>query len=183
MELYVGVVRPRHVILDRDGVLNVELSTGWLASISEWKWEHGALEGLSLLAHHDVPVSIATNQSGIGRGLVSADDVDDVHAWLTTQLTDLGVRLVGIFVCPHAPEELCACRKPKPGLVTQALEAAGVDAAFSVLIGDAGRDLVAAHEARVEALLVRTGKGATVEPGPDVRSYADLAQAVATIFG
>jgi D-glycero-D-manno-heptose 1,7-bisphosphate phosphatase len=175
-----------HLILDRDGVLNVEDEVGWLGSVDAWRWERGAIEGLRLAAANGVAVSVVTNQSGIGRGAVTEADVASVHAWLRDELGHLGVDCVGIFTCPHEPAQGCRCRKPAPGLVTAALEARRGAAADALLVGDAMRDLDAAAAAGVRAILVRTGKGRRTEqdlaahrgPGAPVVVVDDLAGAV-----
>jgi D-glycero-D-manno-heptose 1,7-bisphosphate phosphatase len=155
-------VRPtvEHVILDRDGVLNRELESGWLSSIDQWEWEEGSLEALGQFAITGMKISIVSNQSGIGRGVVSEQAVREVHQWLTTLLAATGVELVGIFVCPHAPDEGCDCRKPRPGLVEAAIEQGGVAPARCLLIGDDLRDLDAGRAAGLRVALVCTGKGA-----------------------
>ena len=112
----------RHVILDRDGVLNRELESGWLTDPRQWEWEQGAIEALEVWSEHGIRISVATNQSGIGRGVTSRQAVDAIHHWLSKELAPLGVELVGIFVCPHAPDGGCECRKPRPGLILQAIE-------------------------------------------------------------
>ncbi len=173
-----GEMRPRHVILDRDGVLNIEAPSGWLVSVDDWRWERGALAGLASLAALNIKVSVATNQSGIGRGAVPRVAVEAIHGWLGIQLANIGVDLVGIFVCPHAPWEGCACRKPKPLLVTRAVKASGVSAYETVMIGDAARDMQAAMTAGVSRVLVATGKGAQTDDLPNIPRFADLAAAV-----
>ncbi|MCU1497022.1 MAG: D-glycero-beta-D-manno-heptose,7-bisphosphate 7-phosphatase [Acidimicrobiales bacterium] len=167
----------RHVLVDRDGVLNRELDDGWLAEPGGWRWEQGALAGLGALARRGIAVSVVTNQSGIGRGLVASADVARIHAWLAAELHRMGVDLRGIYVCPHAPDARCACRKPAPGLLDQAVRASAVPKSATLLVGDAGRDLAAAGSAGIAAVLVRTGKGRDTEagggwPGP---VYDDLA--------
>lgn len=148
-----------HLILDRDGTLNRESVGGWLADPAQWEWEEGVLEALQLLSKTGVVVSVVTNQSGIGRGIVSQADVDRVHVWLRAELAAADVSLVGIYVCPHAPGSGCACRKPRPGLVQQAVDASGVGVGATLLVGDDERDLAAGRAAGVEVALVCTGKG------------------------
>lgn len=158
----------QHLILDRDGVLNRELESGWLSSVDQWEWEESSLESLGLLAILGVKVSIVSNQSGIGRGVVTQQEVDEVHQWLASLMAATGVELVGIFVCPHGPDEGCDCRKPRPGLVWAAIEKSGVPADQTLLVGDDLRDLVAGRAAGVRVALVCTGKGSghrdAVEP-------------------
>lgn len=153
----------QHVILDRDGVLNRELESGWLADPGQWRWEEGSLEALQVLARAGVRLTIASNQSGVGRGLVSRAAVDRVHAWLGDELAAAGVELAAVLVCPHAPDEDCECRKPQPGLIFEAVRQSGVDARHTMLIGDDLRDLEAGRAAGVATALVRTGKGRSVE--------------------
>ena len=157
----------RHVILDRDGVLNRELEKGWLTDPDQWVWEPGALEALRLWSAHGTRISVATNQSGIGRGVASSGAVDAVHGWLRRELTALGVDLVGIFVCPHAPDEGCECRKPAPGLIRRAVEESGIPEEETMVIGDDLRDLAAGRAAGLRVGLVLTGKGRRVRDGVD----------------
>jgi D-glycero-D-manno-heptose 1,7-bisphosphate phosphatase len=160
----------RHLILDRDGVLNRERAEG-VFDVAAWQWERGALAGLEALAEHGLRVSVATNQSAIGRGLVAAEDVEAVHEWLAGELRSLGIDLVGIFSCPHAPDHGCRCRKPRPGLVEQAVAASAIETTATALVGDARRDLEAGAAAGVRTILVATGKGATADP--TTRALAD----------
>lgn len=157
----------RHVILDRDGVLNRELEKGWLTDPDQWVWEPGALEALGLWAAHGTRISVATNQSGIGRGVASRGAVDAVHAWLRREMSTLGVDLVGVFVCPHAPDEGCECRKPAPGLIQRAVEESGVPEEEAMVIGDDLRDLAAGRAAGLRVGLVLTGKGGRVRDSVD----------------
>ncbi len=150
----------RHVILDRDGVLNVEApNRGYVTRPEAWHWLPGAREALALLARAGVRVSVATNQSGVGRGLMSAADLDAVHARMRRETEASGGRIDALFTCPHAPGAGCRCRKPAPGLIEDAVAAAGVPPAETLVVGDDGRDLQAARAAGVPAALVLTGKG------------------------
>jgi D-sedoheptulose 7-phosphate isomerase len=169
----------RHVILDRDGVLNREApGGGWVTRPEDWVWEAGALEALSSLAGAGIRVSVATNQSGIGRGEVSADAVDEVHRRMEREADAAGGRIDAIFQCSHGPDDGCDCRKPAPGLIHAAVEAAGVPPAETIVVGDDVRDLRAARAAGVRAVLVRTGKGMATEAqlgDSGVRIYDNLA--------
>ena len=157
----------RHVILDRDGVLNRELESGWLTDPRQWEWEQGAIEALEVWSEHGIRISVATNQSGIGRGVTSRQAVDAIHHWLSKELAPLGVELVGIFVCPHAPDGGCECRKPRPGLILQAIELSGVPAEETIVIGDDLRDQAAGRAAGATVALVCTGKGMRVRDSVD----------------
>ncbi|HVN41670.1 MAG TPA: HAD-IIIA family hydrolase [Steroidobacteraceae bacterium] len=152
--------RVRHVILDRDGVLNVEApNRGYITRPESWQWLPGAREALALLTRAGIRVSVATNQSGVGRGLMSAADLEAVHARMRREALAAGGRIDALYACPHAPEAGCPCRKPAPGLIEEAIAAAQVPACETLVVGDDGRDLQAADAAGVPAALVLTGKG------------------------
>mgnify|MGYP001823748251 FL=1 len=154
----------RHVILDRDGVLNREPPDGsWVARPEDWEWEPGALEALRRLAAAGVVLSVATNQSGVGRGVFAMDALEAVTDLMLRDAEDAGAPIDAVFVCPHAPEDLCDCRKPMPGLIEEAIDWSGVPREETVVVGDAPRDLDAAAAANVRAVLVRTGKGRETE--------------------
>lgn len=169
----------RHVILDRDGVLNRELESGWLTDPGQWEWEQGAIDALGIWSTHGTRVSVATNQSGIGRGVASLRAVEAIHEWLSRELSSLGVDLVGIFVCPHAPDEGCDCRKPSPGLIRQAVEKSGIPAEETIVIGDDLRDLMAGRALGLRVGLVCTGKGPRVRDSfdEDALVFEDLIEA------
>jgi len=176
----------RHVILDRDGVLNREAADGgWVHRPEDWVWETGALDGLRLLSDAGLRISVVTNQSGVGRGLFPAADVDAVHRHMLSEAQEHGCRIDEVLVCPHAPTENCRCRKPAPGLLEQAIEGSGIAAGETVLVGDAPRDLQAAKAAEVRPMLVRTGKGRVTErqlDGHDVAIFDDLLGAARAIL-
>ena len=164
------------MVLDRDGVLNVEPAEGWVSDRRTWRWEQGARDGLAAFAAAGLAVSVVTNQSGIGRGVVPARAVHELHGWLADRLADLGVDLVGVFVCPHGPDDGCGCRKPEPGLVTSAMRAAGSPGPQTLVVGDAVRDVDAGLAAGCRVALVRTGKGAdAARLRPETPAYRDLA--------
>ena len=174
----------QHVILDRDGVLNREIEGGWLSRVDQWEWEDGSLEALGHLSISGVKVSVVSNQSGIGRGVITQQAVEEVHQWLTALMAATGVDLVGFFVCPHGPDEGCECRKPRPGLVRAAIEQSGIAADRSILIGDDLRDLVAGRSAGVQVALVRTGKGSRHQDviEPDTLIFDNLLAAARAIL-
>lgn len=154
----------RHVILDRDGVLNVESSNGrHVSDWSQWRWIVGAREGLAMLSHAGVHLSVATNQSGIGRGAMTRAEVDAIHLCMLEEVAQTGAAIDHVWVCPHAPDAGCACRKPSPGLLLQAIRASGVPASATVVVGDDLRDMQAAWAAEIPGVLLRTGKGRITE--------------------
>jgi D-glycero-D-manno-heptose 1,7-bisphosphate phosphatase len=170
----------RHVILDRDGVLNRESAeAGCVSDPSQFHWLPGALEALALLHRAGVHLSVATNQAAVGRGLVSLEQLAAVHERMQADARACGAALDAVFFCPHAPEDDCTCRKPAPGLIQAAIARSGISAAESIVVGDDGRDLEAARRAGVAAALVRSGKGRQTERticGTDVPVYDDLMQ-------
>jgi D-glycero-D-manno-heptose 1,7-bisphosphate phosphatase len=153
----------RHVILDRDGVLNREPARGWVVDPAAWRWETGSAQALALLARAGVRVSVVTNQSCVGRGIAPPSAVDAVHQRMHEEATAAGGRFDRILVCPHVDADGCDCRKPLPGLLLRAVGESGIPAEQTVVIGDARRDLDAASAAGLSALLVRTGKGSATE--------------------
>jgi len=177
----------RHVILDRDGVLNRESEQGgYVREPAEFHWLPGALEGLAVLRRAGLRISVATNQAGVGRGLMTLAQLSAVHAHMQAQASAHGGALDAVLVCPHAPEDACACRKPAPGLIEAAIARSGIPAGESVLVGDDARDLEAARRAGIAAMLVRTGKGRQTEAllsNPAVTAYDDLLQLANAIAG
>ena len=170
----------RHVILDRDGVLNREAQDAdYVREPSQFHWLPGALDALAILRRAGLRLTVATNQAGVGRGLMSLEQLAAVHARMQADACAHGGALDAVLVCPHAPEAHCLCRKPAPGLIQAAIARAGIGAAESIVVGDDGRDLEAARRAGVAAALVRTGKGRQTEEqlsDASVLTYDDLAQ-------
>ena len=154
----------RHVIVDRDGVLNREApGHGWITRPDAWVWEDGALDGLRLLSDSGLRISVATNQSGVGRGIMTVADLRRVHARMLREAALAGGSIAEVACCLHAPGEGCDCRKPGPGLCRALLKSSGIPAEQTVMVGDAMRDLQAAQAAGILAVLVRTGKGRATE--------------------
>jgi len=176
----------RAVFLDRDGTLNREV--GYIGDPASLELLPGVPAALARLAAAGFALVVVTNQSAIGRGVYTREQVDAVHARLKKELLASGVALAGIFVCPHAPEDDCDCRKPRPGLFLQARDALGIDLAGSWMVGDTVKDMAAARAAGVHPLFVTTGWGerdradaiAAGLPGDDV--VPDLAAAAARIL-
>ena len=175
----------RHVILDRDGVLNSEApGGGWITRTEDWAWEPGALEGLRLLSDAGLRISVATNQSGVGRGVMTRDELQRVNDHMLAEVARAGARIDEVVFCPHAPGDDCQCRKPAPGLMLSLLRSSGIPAEQTLLVGDALRDLQAAKSAGIRAVLVRTGKGRSTERDPArpaVRVFENLRDAAAAI--
>ena len=150
------------VILDRDGVIN-EDSDAYIKSPAEWVPIPGSLEAIARLNHAGYRVVVATNQSGVARGLFGMAELNAIHQKLHAALARLGGQLDGIYFCPHGPDDGCSCRKPRPGLLREIAARHGVDLAGVPAIGDSLRDLEAARAVGATAILVRTGKGVSAE--------------------
>lgn len=152
----------RWVILDRDGVINRD-SPDYIKSLAEWEPLPGSIAAISRLSRSGVGVVVATNQSGVGRGLIPAAALTAMHAELARLVAREGGTIAGIFYCPHTPEDQCACRKPRIGLFTAIARRFGVALDGLPAVGDSLRDLEAARAAGCQPLLVRTGNGRTTE--------------------
>ncbi len=152
------------VILGRDGILN-EFREDHIKAPEEWVVIPGALEAVARLNHAGWHVVVATNQSGIGRGMIDMSAVNAVHAHMMRCLTAVGGRIDAVFFCPHTPEDLCECRKPLPGMVLDIGRRYGVDLAQVPMVGDTLRDLQAAQLAGCQPYLVRSGRAAALDPG------------------
>lgn len=145
------------VILDRDGTIN-RASDEFVKSPDEWHPLPGSLEAISRLNHAGFHVVLATNQSGLGRGLFDMAALNAVHSHMVKTLAAAGGRIDAIFYCPHAPDEGCACRKPAPGLLQQIQERYGIELKGVPYVGDSLRDMQAAHAAGCAPHLVLTGR-------------------------
>ena len=147
----------RYVVLDRDGTLNVEKQ--YLCDPAELELIPGAIEGLRLLQKHGFGLVVISNQSGIGRGIVSKDVVEAINARLTGLLQREGVKLDGIYYCPHSPDQHCSCRKPSPSMIYQAGKELNFDPAESFVVGDKCSDVEMGKRANAVTILVLTGYG------------------------
>lgn len=146
------------VILDRDGVINFD-SAQFIKSPEEWKPIPGSLESIARLTQSGYKVVVATNQSGIGRGLFDMDTLNRMHQKMHKAAFDVGARIDAIFYCPHAADSKCDCRKPKPGMFKRISETMNVDLTGIPAIGDSLRDLQAGAAVGCQPILVLTGKG------------------------
>jgi D-glycero-D-manno-heptose 1,7-bisphosphate phosphatase len=153
---------PKLVILGRDGILNV-FREDHVKAPQEWIPIEGALEAVARLNQAGWHAVIATNQSGIGRGLVDMTSLNAIHQHMMQSLAEKGGRIDAVFICPHVPQEQCPCRKPLPGLMLQIAERYGVDDLSRVpMVCDTERDLQAAHAAGCEPHVVHTGRAAAL---------------------
>ena len=171
------------VVLDRDGTIN-EDRDDYVKSADEWVPIPGALEAVARLHQAGWHVVVATNQSGLGRGLFDMYTLNEMHAKMNALLAPLGGRIDAVFFCPHAPEDQCRCRKPLPGLFEAIGARFGVEMAGVPAVGDTLRDLQAASAVGCAPHLVRTGKAAALDAAglqamrdkiPGLAVHADLA--------
>lgn len=146
------------VILDRDGVIN-EDSDNFIKSVDEFIPLPGSIEAIARLKRAGYAVAIATNQSGIARGLYSLETLHAMHDKLAALLAEQGVAIDSIHYCPHGPDDSCDCRKPKPGMIYEIEQMLDLPLANAVMVGDSLRDIQSAQAAGIDAVLVRTGKG------------------------
>jgi len=177
----------RLIVLDRDGVINRD-SSNFVKSPDEWIPLDGSIDAIAALSQAGFAVAVASNQSGIARGLFDTGALATMHTKMRNLVIDAGGRIDHIVYCPHGPDDGCDCRKPKPGLLIQI--AAHFDTALNgtPVIGDSLRDLQAAASVGARPILVRTGNGGKTEESlpsdlSTTEVYDDLAAAVLAILG
>ncbi|WZH37215.1 MAG: HAD-IIIA family hydrolase [Microbacterium enclense] len=178
--------RPWTLFLDRDGVVNTRIMGGYVRTWDEFHFEPGVLSALPTLARWAPRIVLVTNQQGIGKKLMTADDLAALHTRMTHHIVEAGGRLDGIRFCPHLDADDCPCRKPRPGMALDDLERhPEIDGALSVMVGDTPADIEMGRR-----LAAATGGGATVriaphdDPAADLtfRSLADFAAALAPLL-
>jgi D-glycero-D-manno-heptose 1,7-bisphosphate phosphatase len=166
------------VILDRDGTINHD-SDHYIKSLDEWRPLKGSLEAIARLTQQGYRVVVATNQSGIARGLFTTRTLFEIHDHLQRAAMQAGGRVDAFFFCPHADTAGCPCRKPKPGMLLEVAQRFNISLKDTYVVGDALRDVQAAASAGARPVLVLTGKGkkthaeGNLPPGTEV--FADLA--------
>lgn len=172
---------PKLVILDRDGVINAD-SDEYIKSVEEWIPLPGSLAAIARLKQAGWTVAVATNQSGIARGLFPESVFHAMHDELQQRLAALGACIDYVAFCPHAPDDACACRKPRPGLYQEIAQHFGCDLRQVPVVGDSRRDLEAAVAVGARPILVTTGKGMrSLRAGPlplGSQVFVDLSSAV-----
>lgn len=146
------------VFLDRDGVL-IENRPGFVRSSADIVVFGRAIEAVRRLNQAGLPAVVVTNQSAVGRGILSLNDARRLHALVVGKFSEAGARLDASYMCPHRPDDGCLCRKPKPGMLVMAADDLGIDLSQTFIIGDACRDLEAGLAAGCRAVLVETGMG------------------------
>ncbi len=171
------------IFMDRDGVIN-ENKDDYVKSWEEFTFLPGVFEPLKKLANDDHALVIISNQSAIGRGIVTLGEVEEINDRMLEVIGAVGGRVDGVYYCPHRPDEDCDCRKPRPGLILRAAQQLGLDLTRSIIIGDAVSDVEAAQEVGCASIFVLTGRGSRELPKllakgfKDVPVVENLAQAV-----
>jgi len=174
------------IILDRDGVINQD-SDDFIKSPDEWVPIPGSLDAIARLNHMGYLVYVASNQSGIGRGLFDIEVLNAIHLKMHSELQKIGGRIQAILFCPHAPDQGCDCRKPKPGLYQEIARRSQESLSNITIIGDSYRDLRAAIAVEAKPILVLTGKGQRTLKKHDkdlvgIPRFPDLAMAVDSLL-
>jgi D-glycero-D-manno-heptose 1,7-bisphosphate phosphatase len=174
------------VILDRDGVINQD-SEDFIKNEDEWQPIPGSLEAIAALTQAGFTLAIASNQSGIARGLFNQATLDAMHAKMLRLVHEAGGHISRIVICPHGPDDGCDCRKPRPGLLEQLARHFDTSLAGVAVVGDALRDLEAAAAVGARPILVRSGKGRRTEAAlperfASVAVYDDLAAAARALI-
>jgi D-glycero-D-manno-heptose 1,7-bisphosphate phosphatase len=173
------------IILDRDGVINFD-SDQFIKNPEEWKPIPGSLEAIARLCQSDYRVVVATNQSGIGRGLFDMSVLNAIHDKMHKACALQGGRIDSVFFCPHTAEANCACRKPKSGMIEEIAQRYNMDLHGVPAVGDSLRDLEAAARWDAQPFLVLTGKGIKTQANGNLpegtQIFPDLAAVVTHIL-
>ncbi len=172
------------IILDRDGVINYD-SDQFIKSPEEWRAIPGSMAAIARLNQWGYRVVVATNQSGIGRGLFEMDTLNSIHDKMMKAAMQAGARIDAVFFCPHTQSDQCACRKPKPGMLHEIASRYNMDLTGVPLVGDSLRDLQAADAIGAQPILVLTGKGKKTVDDPELPLstlvFPDLAAVAASL--
>ena len=144
------------IFLDRDGVINKEVR--YLFRLSDFEFIDGVFDACLYFQKLSYKIIIISNQSGIARGYYNENDYQKLTKWMLGQFNDNGINILDIFYCPHSPESLCECRKPKPGMLIEAEYKYNISMKDSWMIGDKETDIKAANLAGItNTILVRSG--------------------------
>jgi D-glycero-D-manno-heptose 1,7-bisphosphate phosphatase len=173
------------VVLDRDGTINRD-SAAYIKSPAEWVPLPGSLEAIARLNRAGWTVAVASNQSGLARGLFDEATLERIHHKMTEAVRKAGGEIDHIVYCPHHPDDGCDCRKPAPGLLHQLAAHYGVALSGVPVVGDSRRDLDAARAVGARPILVRTGNGRQAEAAGqagDAEVYDDLSAAAEVLAG
>lgn len=175
------------LFLDRDGVLNKQIVGDYVRDWHQFEWLPRVTEALRILREWAPHLVIVTNQQGIGKGLMTAGDVDNIHGRLEAQLASIGVAIDAFQVCPHLVADDCACRKPKPGLILEWLATRPhIEPALSIMAGDSASDMALARNLAAESGgcgSIQIGNRSTADVDATFGSLWDFAASVARVRG
>ena len=158
------------IFLDRDGVI-IKNRNSYVRDWAHVCFYKRSLDAILKLSSTSYKIVLVTNQSAVGRGLISISTADEINRRIVDQIKKSGGRIDGVFMCPHQPDDMCFCRKPQPGLLFEAAKALSIDLKRSILIGDAISDIQAGQNAGIErTILVLTGRGRMQLTQPAVRN-------------
>ena len=144
------------VFLDRDGVINKIAPEGdYIKNWSEFRFLPSVKEAINRLNKADFLVIIITNQRGIARGLMTEEDLKDIHTKMIEELKKSGAKIDGIYYCPHGEKDNCNCRKPKIGMFLKAKKDFSIEMNESWLIGDSNSDIIAGEKAGCKNILIK----------------------------
>ena len=161
------------VFFDRDGVINID--TGYVGRIEDFTFVEGVVPAMQHAQQQGYLLIIVTNQSGIGRGYYTEDDFQRLTAWMKSEFARQGVNIDAVFHCPHTDQDNCGCRKPKAGMLLQAIEEFDVNRAKSWMIGDSERDIEAAVTAGIgHTVFFDPGNNKTTTAQHKIRSHGEL---------
>jgi rfaE bifunctional protein nucleotidyltransferase chain/domain len=170
----------RAVFIDRDGTIN-DNKNGYVHSIEDFEFLPKTIRALRELSKTNYKIIIVTNQSGIGKGYYQEDHVKQLHRWLLKTLKDKGIRIDKIYYCPHTPEDDCACRKPKIGMLIEAVRDFGISLSDSWIIGDDPKDVMMGRIANVKTIKLGSRMPRRLKLEPNSYSY-DLKAAVDVVL-
>ena len=177
---------PGLVVVDRDGVINRDRED-FVKTVDEWQPLPGSLEALALLTRAGFTIAVASNQSGLGRGLFDLETLEAIHEKMRVAVERAGGHIALIAYCPHRPDEDCSCRKPRPGLMVTIADELALSLSDAPCIGDSERDLVAARAVGGRPMLVLTGNGETTRTAMDdavsIEIFPDLLAAAQVLAG
>ena len=161
------------VFFDRDGVINID--TGYVGRIEDFTFVDGIIPAMQYAQRLGYLLIIVTNQSGIGRGYYTEEDFQQLTTWMNTELAQQGVIIDAVFHCPHTDSDHCQCRKPKPGLLLQAIDKFDIDCDNSWMVGDSERDIEAAVAADIgNTVFFDPGNNKTTSAQHKIRSLDKL---------
>lgn len=149
------VYKQKVVFLDRDGVINKEVS--YLSKIVDFEFIDGVFNACKYFQIHGYNLVIITNQSGIARGYYREKDYHTLTKWMLKQFINQNIDILDVFFCPHGPKSNCSCRKPQPGMLIEGRDKYNIDMKNSWMIGDKEVDIQAANAAGISnTILVKS---------------------------